>query len=669
MYKYVPGDASATLVGALSVPGHTDTRDLEGGDLAFDGLGNMTAVFKPNYGTGTTAPSPFMAVFPGTYSAGGAYTGVTLNGQTILDLIISPTGIGFLPSGDLIVGSSDNSGSFIKVNTNTGSQEVLSTNFASSDIASCAAPAPNISITKAAETSCTTTGTTVKYTIIVQNTGVYHAFNTTLVDNLPAALTLQSVTLNGTAISGVTKAALAAGLQVKSTNAITNGQVFKNETATIVLTCTTTSATTDFSNQAFVKYTGWNQTTFPNGIPSDNPSTATPNDPTVVTTCATLSGKVYNDPNGQTNGVDGTVLANVTVTLYAADGTTVIATTTTNASGDYIFYVPNVPADYVVKVTPPNGYQNSSSTDTTPLDGTTNVAFPGTSTSGINFGVEMPPESYDVTKEIVGAPVNGTSYSLAATADQLRGSDPTDQPSEGTWSGKSLLITSLPTNGFVLIYDGHEITSADIGTNGYLIPNYNPSLLSIKAATVAGGVKTTSFQYATIDAAGVRDLSPATYTVNFSEGLPVTFGLITAKIKDETIYVNWQSLTETNNDHYKVEISANGIDFIEIGKVDSKAVNGNSGSTINYEFSANTTGKLLGGMALAAFVMSIMYRRRRWLSATLMVVFLSTAIVACNKNSNDLQTPVGKNAYIRLVQVDKDGGRAYSRIIKATVEE
>src|SRR5690606_1978654 len=94
-------------------------------------------------------------------------------------------------------------------------------------------------------------------------------------------------------------------------------------------------------------------------------------------TAASISGTVYNDNNGMTDGVNGTAMSGIDVTLYAADGTTVMATTTTNGSGDYSF-TNVIPGDYIVGVTAPAGYSNVSSTDATPTDGVTNVTVAGT---------------------------------------------------------------------------------------------------------------------------------------------------------------------------------------------------------------------------------------------------------------------------------------------------
>ncbi|HMR81879.1 MAG TPA: hypothetical protein PKE30_02070, partial [Niabella sp.] len=58
--------------------------------------------------------------------------------------------------------------------------------------------------------------------------------------------------------------------------------------------------------------------------------------------------------------------------------------------------------------------------------------------------------------------------------------------------------------------------------------------------------------------------------------LPVTFGGITAAIKNNNLLVNFTSLTEVNNDRFVIEISADGKHFKEAGILRSRATAGNS---------------------------------------------------------------------------------------------
>ncbi len=86
-----------------------------------------------------------------------------------------------------------------------------------------------------------------------------------------------------------------------------------------------------------------------------------------------IGDKVWFDTNG--NGTqDGTEpgVAGVTVTLYASNGTTVIATTITDANGNYWFT--NLPAstNYIVGITPPAGMIFTSTSGTTAGNATIN---------------------------------------------------------------------------------------------------------------------------------------------------------------------------------------------------------------------------------------------------------------------------------------------------------
>lgn len=81
-------------------------------------------------------------------------------------------------------------------------------------------------------------------------------------------------------------------------------------------------------------------------------------------------------------------VSGVTVTLYASDGVTVIATTITDANGNYIFTGLPANTNYIVGITPPAGMLLTSSGGTTPGNATTNSDFNITTfkTSAVNTG-------------------------------------------------------------------------------------------------------------------------------------------------------------------------------------------------------------------------------------------------------------------------------------------
>ena len=93
------------------------------------------------------------------------------------------------------------------------------------------------------------------------------------------------------------------------------------------------------------------------------------------------------DGNGSQNGTEPGI-SGVTITLYASDGVTVIATTVTDANGNYIFTGLPASTNYIVGLTPPAGMLLTSSSGTTSGNATVNSDFSTTTfkTTVVNTG-------------------------------------------------------------------------------------------------------------------------------------------------------------------------------------------------------------------------------------------------------------------------------------------
>ncbi|MCH5720762.1 hypothetical protein [Niabella hibiscisoli] len=147
--------------------------------------------------------------------------------------------------------------------------------------------------------------------------------------------------------------------------------------------------------------------------------------------------------------------------------------------------------------------------------------------------------------------------------------------------------------------------------------------------------------------------------------LPVTFGSIAPVIKNETLTVNWQTLTETNNDHFVIEASTDGTAFKQIGTLSSSAPKGYSDNAIQYSFVLRNAGTGMASMAAFGLLAGLLFltkRNRKWLIFTAfgLIVFIS-----CSKNISEHEdSPL----FIRIGQVDKDGNRTYSKVIAAVKE-
>ncbi len=85
------------------------------------------------------------------------------------------------------------------------------------------------------------------------------------------------------------------------------------------------------------------------------------------------------------------------------------------------------------------------------------------------------------------------------------------------------------------------------------------------------------------------DMSPGNnfklmFDARFSSGLPVQLSSFTG-IKDGNKNVlKWNTITELNNKGFDLQRSLNGADFSTIASITSKAINGNSNATLDYEF-------------------------------------------------------------------------------------
>ncbi|MCH5600140.1 hypothetical protein [Niabella ginsengisoli] len=239
------------------------------------------------------------------------------------------------------------------------------------------------------------------------------------------------------------------------------------------------------------------------------------------------------------------------------------------------------------------------------------------------------------------------------------------------------LMGSMGANARVVVSDGDIIT-------GTLIPQPDGSAaLNVKVYRPSsnGYIAEKTFYSAvnanTVDAGDFYPaLQPEYGAVNLSclsasaaVALPVGFGTITGKLSNNQLLINWQTLTESNNDHFEIEASTDGKNFTKIGTLASQATDGNSSQPLNYEFSIEAAGAsaLMGIGSLILLAGSLMAKRRNrkviGLSALSFMVFAAT-FVSCNKKGDALDVSGNKPLYIRIAQVDKDGKKAYSEVVK-----
>jgi hypothetical protein len=154
---------------------------------------------------------------------------------------------------------------------------------------------------------------------------------------------------------------------------------------------------------------------------------------------------------------------------------------------------------------------------------------------------------------------------------------------------------------------------------------------------------------------------------NNPAALPVTFGPMSAIIKDGSILVKWSSLQETNNTKFEIEGSLDGEKFVKLGEVSTLAVGGNSSQPLNYEFTKAFDSLIGLGIASILFSLGIFTRRKRYSVFLASIPVLGMVLMLSCARKDKL--PQGnQKVMIRIAQIDKDGGRSYSKVVNATIE-
>ena len=256
-----------------------------------------------------------------------------------------------------------------------------------------------------------------------------------------------------------------------------------------------------------------------------------------------IMGNVFHDADGLTDStVDGPAINSPSgmqlyANLYDPNTNEVIATTPINADGTFEFL--NLPEGqtYGVAISINEGVPGSplpvselpsdwiftgdNDGATAGDDGTPNgiqsaVVVTTSINDEINFAIQQPPTADPYTFPIP-EPIPDQSIIIGSgTTSDLSGNDPEDGVVE---TGNTFGITSLPTNGNDILYNGMIITLGADGinpispTNPFIIDNYDPALLEI---IISGDLSQTSttFEYITIDDAGAFS-EPVEYTLTF----------------------------------------------------------------------------------------------------------------------------------------------------------
>ncbi|RYZ96004.1 MAG: fibronectin type III domain-containing protein [Sphingobacteriaceae bacterium] len=201
-------------------------------------------------------------------------------------------------------------------------------------------------------------------------------------------------------------------------------------------------------------------------------------------------------------------------------------------------------------------------------------------------------------------PNNGESYTLkgfSANGTELYSKTVTRDPSSFNfiyvtldWQNvKRLNIAYAAEPGTSLDVDDIEYTPAANAYPYYLSTNNAAPGSNTVATSVATGttINLNNLQPATTyylwmrtyngDTYGNWTPGPITFTTK-AQVLPVQLTAFNAKLSSNTLMLDWQTASEKNSSHFLVQLSKNGSAWTDITKVPSKAISGNSATSLNY---------------------------------------------------------------------------------------
>ncbi len=355
-----------------------------------------------------------------------------------------------------------------------------------------------------------------------------------------------------------------------------------------------------------------------------------------------LSGNVYNDGNGLTDGTvngDGTNAGGLFATLTDDEGN-VIKSVPVNPDGTYNFdKVPgNIPLQVVLTTTQktpgakvtasdlPEGWVSTGEHNGSGAgdDGTVNgisAVIPALSSTGnvnnVNFGIDRvpvadnklyevgsgvftnaePQEGFPVVSGYQGIPMASGDLKLSGNPSvngSLSSSDAEDCVAAGSCNGNTggtgATFTIETINANTKLY--YDFGPGNGGvmeiTPGMSIPNFDVTKMVIYGELGSGTTgDEIGFTYTMTDAAGVKS-SPATYQIRTNAPLPINLLSFEAAKRGNVSDLHWTTSSETNNKGFEVLRSADGRNWKTIGFVNSLSTNGTSVNRLDYNFTDNT---------------------------------------------------------------------------------
>ena len=148
------------------------------------------------------------------------------------------------------------------------------------------------------------------------------------------------------------------------------------------------------------------------------------------------------------------------------------------------------------------------------------------------------------------------------------------------------LFTNVPAGtGYTVTFDANL---------PYLGPSISSPHFTIQDASNTGGNKSivpnTGAYNGLTATTPPFNVTAGSHTRLLDAGISSAFPLPVEMIELDILWVGdyskviWKTATEINNSHFEVERSLDGVNFVKVGEVNSKAINGNSNTILSYDF-------------------------------------------------------------------------------------
>ncbi|MCD2425094.1 hypothetical protein LQ567_20075 [Niabella pedocola] len=206
-------------------------------------------------------------------------------------------------------------------------------------------------------------------------------------------------------------------------------------------------------------------------------------------------------------------------------------------------------------------------------------------------------------------------------------------------------------------------TTGDSTGDGTPLSSY---VMTEFAKGIAGTGTTLDLQFkAFSNGSATEEFAIDNFRISFGDlSLPVTFGAVRATAAADRMDIDWSAVSEANTDHFEIQLSADGKDFVTVSSVQSKAAAGIAPASLDYHISIglDKAAALLGLSCCTLLFFGMSFRKRKG-GAIVFAILSGLVIYGCTKTGSGTIDHSSEKVYVRIAEVDKDGTKAYSKVV------